>query len=162
MDCDWEYGELGQCSRSCGGGISKQFPKINTPAQFGGRPCPDESVPKEIPCNNNPCPGEFIQTLPSLSLQDQKTISIYFYDFSTTDSSLAVPCEWEWGQFGRCSKTCGGGTRSRIPVVIHRERHGGECPADVVNGVPDTESCNTGSCPGEPIKGNFGGYNIYL
>ena len=145
---------MGQCSKSCGGGISKQFPKITKPAQFGGRPCPDfvrDREPKEIPCNNHPCPGEFtwfIQTGLSIHSESQDN-ALYFYDFSTPPSSLAVDCEWEWAPFGKCSKSCGGGIRSRFPDIISRERHGGSCPTEVVNRVPETEPCNTAPCPGE-------------
>ena len=61
----------------------------------------------------------------------------------------AVPCEWDYGSFGQCSVTCGGGTKSRFPIIIRPAQHGGYCPVHVLNEIPDTVSCNSNPCPGE-------------
>ena len=63
----------------------------------------------------------------------------------------AVPCEWEYGSFGQCSVTCGGGTKSRFPIIIRPAQHGGDCPEHVLNETPDTVSCNSNPCPGETV-----------
>ena len=60
-----------------------------------------------------------------------------------------VPCQWRYEEFGACTKTCGGGTRTRFPVITTPEQHGGDCPQHVTNRVPDTETCNTQPCPSE-------------
>ena len=60
MDCEWEYGEFGRCTRSCGGGTKTRYPVITVQPQHGGKPCPNFVVnrdPDEEPCNQNPCPG---------------------------------------------------------------------------------------------------------
>ena len=51
---DWE--DVGQCSKSCGGGSQNQSRNCTNPAPAnGGLPC---SGPKEriVPCNTQPCP----------------------------------------------------------------------------------------------------------
>ena len=63
---------------------------------------------------------------------------------------VAVDCEWKYGEYEQCSKTCGGGTKSRFPVIITHPAHdGAECPRHVVDGIPDSTTCNTQECPSE-------------
>ena len=57
----WEYGEYGECSRSCDGGIKKRFPIIRQPARNRGEECPTfvlNREPQEMPCNRQSCPSE--------------------------------------------------------------------------------------------------------
>ena len=64
--------------------------------------------------------------------------------------TFAVDCEWEYGEFGECSKTCGGGTKFRYPIITTHPAHGGEgCPQHVVDNVPDSMDCNPQMCPSE-------------
>ena len=64
--------------------------------------------------------------------------------------SLTVPCDWEWGEYGDCTVTCGGETQTRVPRIITPGQHGGHCPQHVTDGVPETRSCNTATCPCKP------------
>ena len=59
---------------------------------------------------------------------------------------ISVPCEWDdWGEWGTCSKTCGGGLETRTRKIKQREAFGGApCTGN------DTESrpCAMNECPG--------------
>ena len=51
----------------------------------------------------------------------------------------------EWGPWTACSKTCGGGQRSRIRIVLRAANPGGSvCPL-----LTDVESCNPQPCAGQ-------------
>ena len=66
--------------------------------------------------------------------------------------SSAVDCKWEWEPFGQCSRTCGGGKRSRFPIITQHSQDGGRpCPPNVLNRVPETVECNADPCPGECV-----------
>ena len=53
-------------------------------------------------------------------------------------------CEWNEWQIGKCSKTCGGGTRSNYRTKKVEEMHGGFCEGESTG----SESCFTQDCPG--------------
>ena len=62
---------------------------------------------------------------------------------------LLVDCEWSEWEIGRCSKTCGRGTRTNSRYKEVEEEDGGECRGRSYK----KESCNRKDCPGD--------YNVY-
>jgi len=60
------------------------------------------------------------------------------------EDSCKVNCEWgAWGTYSKCSKSCGGGTKSRSRSKSVVESNGGSC-----SGFPtETKNCNTQGCP---------------
>lgn len=55
-------------------------------------------------------------------------------------------CIGEWGDWGECDKTCGGGNTYRTYNVLNKEKNGGnECPHK--DGYIEEKECNTHSCP---------------
>ena len=56
-----------------------------------------------------------------------------------------MDCEWNDWDFGECSVTCGGGTRTDKRTLKTKEMNGGFC--DAMGGQRET-SCNTIGCPG--------------
>ena len=57
--------------------------------------------------------------------------------------SCSVDCVVEYGAWGACSKTCGGGTQTRTGVVKVQPLNGGKaCPP-----LTETRACNTQGCP---------------
>ena len=57
----------------------------------------------------------------------------------------SVDCKWgAWRDPGACSKSCGGGTRSKIRVKLVEEKNGGQCIGKSIA----FELCNMNSCPG--------------
>ena len=63
-----------------------------------------------------------------------------------TNFIFLVDCEWnDFGEWTSCSKTCGGGERSRSRIVKTIEQKGGNpCTGEAT----EVESCNTNSCTG--------------
>ena len=61
-----------------------------------------------------------------------------------------MDCTWNaWSSWGSCSKTCGGGTKTRTRT--HGPNHGQEC-----SGSPTSStSCNTDDCPAQPGEGKM-------
>ena len=54
---------------------------------------------------------------------------------------VKVNCEGSWGSWTGCSKTCNGGTRSRMWIItVDPKNNGTACPST------QSESCNTHSC----------------
>jgi len=68
-----------------------------------------------------------------------------------------VNCVGDWGNWGGCSKTCGGGKQSRTYTVTTSAKHGGAaCPR--TNGAVEQQDCNTHSCPVN-CSGYWGGWS---
>ena len=72
---------------------------------------------------------------------------IYF--FCSYWSLLLVDCIWDDWSWGRCSKTCGGGTQNATRTISQVAKHGG---SNCTGLSTDTRACNPNACPGEWIK----------
>ena len=52
-----DWGEFGECSVSCGGGLKKRFRTCSKPSPSNnGRPCRGQADDTQS-CNRDPCPG---------------------------------------------------------------------------------------------------------
>lgn len=64
---------------------------------------------------------------------------------SCNAQACAVNCVWDnWGSFGSCSASCGGGLATRVRAVRTAAAFGG---AACVGSSMDTSACNTQACP---------------
>eukprot|EP00932_Pfiesteria_piscicida_P016494 SRR837773.3412.p2 GENE.SRR837773.3412~~SRR837773.3412.p2 ORF type:complete len:376 (-),score=107.68 SRR837773.3412:10-1137(-) len=55
-------------------------------------------------------------------------------------------CLWaSWSEYGSCTVSCGGGTKTRSRVPSEKEANGGSCTGDQA----ETVACNTDPCPAE-------------
>ena len=75
-------------------------------------------------------------------------------------STQTCPVDCKWGSFGSwssCSKTCGGGekTRSRSKLIL-ASNGGREC----VGGSSETNSCHTQNCPVDCKWGDYGDWSL--
>jgi hypothetical protein len=114
-DCTYEEWEKwSDCSKSCGGGQQTRSRLIKHDAHNGGAGC-DESLEEIAPCNEQCCTND------------------------------RVNCEYEeWGGWGACTATCGGGHRVRSREVEHYPRHGGAgCPHA---NLEEIEPCGIDPC----------------
>ena len=120
VDC--KYGKLGwgnvdgewsPCSRKCGGGIRQQRRQILVSPAFGGKPCPSSVVVESCPN------GEGGEPCP-------------------------VDCQMSaWGWWSPCTKSCGGGKRTRErKMLVPRSGNGKTCGSNSEKG-----NCNAQPCP---------------
>ena len=65
-----------------------------------------------------------------------------------------INCEWDqFGEWSTCSKSCGGGEKSRIRSKLKQAENGGAlCAGDAV----DLTSCNSHNCPIDCEWDSFG------
>ena len=109
------------CSRSdgrtCGPGKQTRTRTVLQNERNGGL-CPDRNnTTEEKTCDLGACPTQDTQ--------------------DTTPATNNVDCSL--GDWGECSKTCGGGVRTR-PILANKQGSGRACP-------PTSEACNTQACP---------------
>ena len=59
VDCEWDEWQVGECDKTCGGGLfnKTRVPKVDE--QHGGKACTDHSSVTES-CNVQECPGKLI------------------------------------------------------------------------------------------------------
>ena len=77
----------------------------------------------------------FVQKCTKLTVDIQKFSFIF-----------SVDCKWStWGQWSKCSKSCGIGSQERIRAIATTAKNGGnEC----VGRNKEINSCSKGACPG--------------
>ncbi|XP_078312808.1 SCO-spondin-like [Crassostrea virginica] len=171
IDGVWaNWGNWGTCTVTCGGGRQDRKRTCTNPApQYGGAACPG-SPDSSQDCNTQPCPidGNWA------TWGSWKTCSvtcgggIQHRDRTCTSPAPAhggAPCAgnstssqdcntqiciidgaWtDWSQWGSCTKTCGGGRRSRSRTCDNpKPANGGkECFGD----SGDFGDCNVDDCP---------------
>lgn len=120
VPCEFEWSAMTACDATCGGGTQKQFALILTPAQGTGTPCPASLVKETHGCAPKACP---------------------------VDCKVSA---WEWKDEGKCSKTCGGGRKTKTRTIITEASEessdqlaGAACPP-----LEDDETiCNNQPCP---------------
>ena len=54
-----------------------------------------------------------------------------------------------WGEWAKCSKSCGDGSQERTRTIVTASQNGGKA-CDGSN--KDTRNCNNGGCPGMKSK----------
>ena len=133
IDGQWEsWGAWSHCSKSClgedGESGSKYRERQCTPPQYGGEECDPAGYTE-----TQSCAGV------SLSLT-----------YCPIDGS------WErWSDWGHCSKTCGGGSHSRLRYC-NQAQHGGK---DCEGRDEESRPCNTGGCPVDGVWGSYGSWS---
>ena len=67
--------------------------------------------------------------------------------------NVKVNCDGNWNNWGNCSKSCDGGTRSRTwNATVQPKNNGTACPAT------QSQSCNTQSCKTCQSNGSYESY----
>ena len=82
-------------------------------------------------------------------------ISLYFLQYSVPFSLITVDCVWtDWEEWTSCSKSCGGGKRSKIRAIKIPASSGGK----MCTGRSEWEVlCNTNLC-----KGSLSTFDIFF
>jgi len=148
QDCVWgEWAKFGTCSKTCGSG-GKSRERKKTPAKNGGKDCVGPTMNTE-PCNTWRCPVNCRWSLWDAWMPCTRTCGMGFshrsrsYDPKPSNGGghcagahmemidcngmkCPVDCVFEqWMDWGMCSKSCGGGARTRVRLVNITEGHGG-------------------------------------
>ena len=173
-----DYGDWSKCSKSCGGGTKTKSRTCSAPAPTnGGAECEGDAEETED-CNTEPCPvnggwgdyGDWSKCSKSCgggTKTKSRTCSAPAPtnggaecegDAEETEDCNTEPCPVNggWGDYGdwsKCSKSCGGGTKtkSRTCSAPAPTNGGAECEGD----AKETEDCNTEPCP---VNGGWGDY----
>jgi len=173
-DCEFgDWSEWGNCDATCDGGQQFRRREIATQSDERGTPC--DGLTKEVrPCSNTPCTvaqdcvvgdwSEWKQCSVTCNVgqsERQRTIitpaanggvpcDLALQEFQGCENEpcdTEVDCVWgEWEDFGACSRTCGGGNRSRTRLIKVAPRNGGKLcePLDMTEvGTCNMESCTT-------------------
>jgi hypothetical protein len=109
------------CDKTCGGGNQRRTRHpTGFVTAFGGKECPD--LTEHQACDEQACPSD---------------------------------CEVDqWGPYGDCSLSCGGGVRVQERIITKPMVGGGKaCPATIRN-----HACPTNPCPVHCTVGDWGGY----
>ena len=129
-DCVGEWGEWGECDKTCGTGFKYKYYKVSQIAENGGKACEydgypvDDNQEEKKKCNTQECP---------------------------------VDCVGDWSAWGPCSSGSGKcwdtlGSPNQKPTKVREYKittppaHGGRaCPHKT--GDKETEECDTSPCP---------------
>ncbi|XP_078346362.1 uncharacterized protein LOC144631716 isoform X2 [Oculina patagonica] len=182
-----DWGSYSTCSRSCGGGTqSKKRTCTNPPPSNGGADCsgmgPD-TFSRE--CNTQDCPvdggysdwgsydqcsktcGGGMQTKrrtctnppPSNGGQDCGGLGPDTFTRGCNTQDCPVNGGYsDWGAYGRCSKTCGGGVKRRSRTCTNPPPGNGGEDCSALGPDTSTRSCNTDDCP---VNGGYSDWGAY-
>eukprot|EP00929_Paragymnodinium_shiwhaense_P112282 TRINITY_DN80542_c0_g1_i1.p1 TRINITY_DN80542_c0_g1~~TRINITY_DN80542_c0_g1_i1.p1 ORF type:complete len:912 (+),score=204.02 TRINITY_DN80542_c0_g1_i1:163-2898(+) len=161
VDCRGDWGAAESCSATCGGGQAKRHFKVSREATHGGKACPES--PQLVSCNTNACPvkcqGNWSDwsgcsvscgggtSWRSFSVDVQAAGGREECPHKETKScnvkACPVDCIGTWGQWEKCSQTCGGGVHVKPFIVKQQPANGGKaCPA-----ANKTQACKFVPCP---------------
>ncbi|MEQ2244778.1 A disintegrin and metalloproteinase with thrombospondin motifs 17 [Ilyodon furcidens] len=164
----WVTGEWGPCSASCGKGLQQRevscvYPSVNGSLRHtkdlychGGKPAVQQG------CEDDACLTTWEASVWSECSSDcsqgvrRRTVLCKNPDGGCdpfSKPSQEEPCEddskcyeWKFGDWSKCSSTCGKGLQSRVVQCMHKDtgRHGDNCP--LMLRPPIYRSCYRQSC----------------
>jgi len=97
--------------------------------------------------------GKQLKTYKLITKSSGGGISCQYDDGDQVIEDVKVDCGGDWNNWGNCSKSCDGGTRSRTwNATVQPKNNGTACPAT------QSQSCNTQSCKTCQSNGSYEGY----
>jgi hypothetical protein len=174
------WSSWGTCSQTCGfaahNGVKTRVRHVKTASSFQGTVCPHLSESEE--CGFVRCPVDctvgdwsaFSQCDKScgggtmrrsrvpvglMAAHGGKPCPELTHHETCNTALCPIDCEvGEWGPFGDCTLTCGGGVRVQERIItVHPENNGKACPHTVRN-----KNCPSNPCPINCTVGDWGGF----
>lgn len=155
-NCEYVWGEWGECSEPCGGGKQTRDIQIITQPANGGQACPPGR--QERACNSDPCPKDCVYTWGAWSECDPatgtRTRSPVVTRQPEGDGAVCpgpetapcdVDCRVQWSPYGECEGVCGNELTWRYATVVTEPKNqGAACPpmAESQKCVLDRECCD--------------------
>ena len=136
IHCEGHWGGYGACSTTCDEGISTRYWVEDVAQDFGGDAC-------LAPEGSGALTGEVV----SDGMPQAEPCNL-----------MPCPrnCEGEWGPFGECPVTCGGGVQTQTFEVSLAAAYGGvECGS--FDGQEATQECGLQGCP-QDCQGEWSDY----
>ena len=158
------WSDWSSCSKTCGGGSKTRSRTVKTEPKNGGTTCP--TLNETDVCNTQECPvncevndwtnwsscsktcGGGSKTRNRTVKTEPKNGGTVCPTLNETDVCNTQECPIncglsEWSNWSSCSKTCGGGTRTRLRSILTEPKYGGE----PCGKLQESEVCNTQNCP---------------
>lgn len=137
--------------------------KVDQPPQYGGKACP-EDMEESTMCNKGDCPVcwrsskkavvTHTRAVSPLTAAYKASNAPTTSDTAWTDAAWCaqVPCQTtNWTLFSQCSKSCGGGLKTRTRSIISDAQNGGTPCGD----LKESKICNSRPCPVDCELSNF-------
>lgn len=148
VNCLWNaWTRWSECDKSCGSGTTHRYRSKKLEPQNGGVPCNGEREEKHA-CSTLSCPVDCAwyewepwhsctktcgggtrkrlrNTRVAAANGGLKCVGEHKDEHKCGVAPCPIDCKWdEWGEWGKCSKSCGGGKRTRTRKEIPG-KHGG-------------------------------------
>lgn len=177
LDCVvGQWGGWSTCTKTCGTGVETRARAVTVAAQSGGAECPITEEKRD--CNTQQCAANCVVSRWSEWTDCSKTCaagsSTRQRSVTTPDSAGGIACPSlseskpcndgpcpvhckvsDFGPWGRCTKTCGLGTKRRTRTVLSHATHNGYvCPH-----LSEKKDCVHEECPIDCLMREFGGWS---
>lgn len=168
QDCVLDWSEWSDCNDLCGTPVTRSRSQVElVPASQGGQACPEPQTETQS-CNlpvctvdcqagwsewsecSAPCSGgERHRTMVVLvPASGGGAACFHAMGQSQSEKCNTAPCNpdciWNWSPWSECTRSCGGGTKTRTQYLGEPPVYGVVCPPPL---PPQTSTCSTRSCP---------------
>ena len=165
-----QWGGYGSCSKTCGTGRKTRTRKVISQASEGGKLCAAKE--ETLQCGTAQCPVDCSLSTPYWApcsktcgggiRRGRRAVLVHplFGGVPCSPTTVEESCEaqacpvdcqvGEWQDFSACTKTCGGGLKSRSRSLVQPSEGGKACPS-----ATEELTCFTYQCPIECVLASW-------
>lgn len=180
VDCEWdEFGDWTKCTKTCGNGNQIRTRVVLTTAKNGGIDC-DGTNTDFRPCNEFACPencewndfGAWSDCDKDCGGGTQSRTRTVFKEAKSggkpcpgapteeqacNEAPCSINCLWdEFGEWSKCTESCGGGTETRVRTIKQKAAYGGMTCSGYAT---ESRNCNEEPCKWDCQWGPFAEWN---